>query len=286
MATQSVKLVECPRDAMQGIKHFIPTQQKIDYINLLLDVGFDTIDFGSFVSPKAVPQMKDTAEVLSNLDLSKSNSKLLAIVANTRGAKDASQFDEISYLGFPFSISETFQQRNTHSSIKNAFDTVMEIQDLCISTNKELVIYISMAFGNPYGDKWNSDIALEWANKMVAAEIKIISLADTVGIADSEDIKYMLDNLIPEFTGIEFGVHLHSTPDNWRDKVDAAYKAGCLRFDSAIKGYGGCPMAKDDLTGNLASENLIAYLDEQNALPSLKEDVLNRALIEAMKIMG
>ena len=286
MSAESVKLIECPRDAMQGIKHFIPTQQKIDYINLLLEVGFDTIDFGSFVSPKAVPQMKDTAEVISNLDLSKGKSKLLAIVANTRGAKDACQFKEISYLGFPFSISETFQQRNTNSSIIKAFDTVMEIQDLCISNNKELVIYISMAFGNPYGDVWNADIALEWTGKMAAAEIKTISLADTVGVADSKDIKYMFENLIPTFNDIEIGVHMHCTPDNWKEKVDSAYQAGCLRFDAAMKGFGGCPMADDDLTGNLATENLIAYLQEQNSQPTLKEEAFNRALAESMRIMG
>ena len=207
-------------------------------------------------------------------------------MANTRGAEDACKLDGISYLGFPFSISETFQQRNTNSSIVKAFDTVMEIQDLCISSNKELVIYISMAFGNPYGDNWNSDIALEWANKMAANDIRIISLADTVGVADSKDIKYMLENLISELNGIEFGVHLHCTPNNWREKVDAAFKAGCLRFDSAMKGFGGCPMAEDVLTGNLASENLIAYLGEQNSLPALKEVRLNEALMEAMNLMG
>ena len=286
MAAESVKLIECPRDAMQGIKQFIPTQQKIDYINLLLDVGFDTIDFGSFVSPKAVPQMKDTAEVLSKLNVSLGKSKLLAIVANLRGANEASEYDEINYLGYPFSISETFQQRNTNSGINKAFDTVMDIQELCISNEKELVIYLSMAFGNPYGDTWDAEIAFEWAEKMVSEGIKIISLADTVGVADSKDIKYMLNNLIPEFNGIEFGVHLHSRADNWREKVNAAYEAGCLRFDSAMKGFGGCPMAEDNLTGNLASENLIAYLKEKNAFPALKEEVFNSALREAMKIMA
>ncbi|NNC85818.1 MAG: hydroxymethylglutaryl-CoA lyase, partial [Bacteroidia bacterium] len=243
-------------------------------------------DFGSFVSPKAVPQMKDTAEVLSKLDLSSTNSKLLAIVANLRGANDACEFEEISYLGFPFSISETFQQRNTNSSIEKAFENVMEIQDLCISNKKELVIYISMAFGNPYGDDWNADIALEWANKMVESDIKTISLADTVGVAEPKDIKYMLSNLIPEFDGIEFGVHLHTTPNNWQEKVAAAYENGCLRFDSAMKGFGGCPMADDDLTGNLASENLKTYLSEQNDLPALKEDRFNLAMQKAMQLMG
>ncbi len=258
----TLKLIECPRDAMQGLHHFIPTRTKIDYLNGLLSVGFDTIDFGSFVSPKAIPQLQDTAEVLANLDLNHTKSKLLAIIANQRGAESACQYEQINYLGYPFSISETFQQRNTNSSIADSLINVEAIQNLCIKHNKELVIYISMGFGNPYGDVWNVDIVEQWVNKMNQIGVKIISLSDTIGIANPESISYLFGNLISSLSHIEFGAHLHSTPDTVREKVEAAYRSGCRRFDGAIKGFGGCPMAADDLTGNMPTEKMIAYFEE------------------------
>ncbi len=272
-----MKIIECPRDAMQGIHEFIPTQKKIEYINSLLKVGFDTIDFGSFVSPKAIPQLRDTTEVLNGLELGSTSSKLLAIVANVRGAQDAVEFDEINYLGFPFSISETFQQRNTNSSIEESLGRVEEIQNLCVRNNKELVIYISMAFGNPYGDDWSSEVAIQWTTKLSQLGIKIIALADTVGVSTPESIRYLFTKLIPRFKEIEFGAHLHSTPQARAEKIKAAYESGCKRFDVAIHGFGGCPMANDDLVGNLATENLIDFfkaekinlnLDESNLLSS------------------
>lgn len=259
-----IKLIECPRDAMQGLHDFIPTQTKIDYINTLLAVGFDTIDFGSFVSPKAIPQLQDTKQVLASLDLSKTKSKLLAIVANLRGAQEAVRFNEIQYIGFPFSISETFQQRNTNSSIAQSLDTVKQMQDLCVANNKQLVVYISMGFGNPYGDEWNVDIAQHWVSEMDKIGVKILSLSDTIGVANPETITYLFGNLIPAFKHIEFGAHLHTTPHTWHEKVDAAYQSGCLRFDGAIKGFGGCPMAADELTGNMPTEHLISYFAEKN----------------------
>ena len=259
-----MKIIECPRDAMQGIDEFIPTQKKIDYINSLLKVGFDTIDFGSFVSPKAIPQMADTAEVLNQLDLSGSKSKLLAIIGNVRGAEDAVKFERINYLGFPFSISETFQQRNINSSITESVDRVKEIKQLCDDNGKQLMIYISMGFGNPYGDPWSAEVAAEWVEKMVQLNIKYISLADTIGIANPESIEYLFSYLIPKFPAVEFGAHLHTTPDAWLEKIDAAYKSGCRRFDGAIKGFGGCPMAADDLTGNMATENIIQYFRHED----------------------
>jgi hydroxymethylglutaryl-CoA lyase len=255
-----VKLVECPRDAMQGIREWIPTEVKAAYINKLIGVGFHTIDFGSFVSPKAIPQMRDTAEVLSMLRLDSEMTKLLAIVANTRGASDACAFGEISYLGFPFSISETFQMRNTNSSIEQSLERVGEIQELCLIHGKQLVVYISMGFGNPYGDTWNVQIVEEWVSKLEELGITIISLSDTIGVSTPESISYLFSNLIPALPQVEFGAHLHTTPDTWKDKVEAAYANGCRRFDGAIRGYGGCPMAKDELTGNMATENLIQYL--------------------------
>jgi hydroxymethylglutaryl-CoA lyase len=258
-----LKLIECPRDAMQGIHEFIPTEKKVAYINQLLKVGFDTIDFGSFVSPKAIPQMADTAAVLAQLNLQNTKSKLLAIVANSRGALDAAEFEEISYLGYPFSISETFQQRNTNASIQESLKRVEEIQDICARSRKQLVVYISMAFGNPYGDKWNSDIAIAWAEKLHKLGIRIIALSDTIGVSNKENIDYLFSNLIPAFKDIEFGAHLHTTPDTWKEKVDAAYNAGCRRFDGAIKGFGGCPMATDKLTGNMPTENMISYFEER-----------------------
>lgn len=257
---QVIKLIECPRDAMQGWPHFIPTPKKIEYINALLRVGFDTIDFGSFVSPKAIPQMADTVEVLKRLDLSHTNSKLLAIVANLRGATDAVVFDEIKYLGFPFSISETFQQRNTNSSMLTSFDTVSEIHNLCIKNQKELVVYISMGFGNPYGDEYNESIVMHWVEKMTELDIKIVSLADTVGLAKPQQVTSVLEKLIPAFPSIEIGVHLHSAPHSRIEKLEAALNAGCKRFDAAIKGIGGCPMAGDDLVGNMDTEALVDFL--------------------------
>lgn len=275
-----VKLIECPRDAMQGLKDFIPTEDKAAYINQLLKVGFDTIDFGSFVSPKAIPQMRDTAEVLSKLDLDQSPSKLLAIVANERGANDASVFDEISYLGYPFSISETFQLRNTNSTIEESLERVERIQNVAQKSNKRLVIYISMGFGNPYGDPWNVDICQKWVDILADMDIKIIALSDTIGVANPNSIKYLFTNLIPPYPDVEFGAHLHTQTHNWEEKVHAAYEAGCRRFDSAIKGYGGCPMAKDDLTGNMATENVVFYFKNRN----ISLDIDKKALKKAMKM--
>ncbi len=255
-----MKLIECPRDAIQGLHQFIPTEKKIKYINLLLESNlFDTIDFGSFVSPKAIPQMADTAEVVRGLDLSKSNAKLLAIIANERGATEASQFEQISYLGYPFSISETFQLRNTNATIAESLERVKAIQEISEKFDKQLVIYISMGFGNPYGDEWNAEIAIKWVDELQKLGIKIFSLSDTVGVATPESITYLFENLIPKYPNLEFGAHLHTTPDTWQEKVEAAYKTGCRRFDGAILGYGGCPMAADELVGNMPMENLLTY---------------------------
>ncbi len=274
MIQQPIKLIECPRDAMQGWPHFIPTEKKIEYINALLQVGFDTIDFGSFVSPKAIPQLADTKEVVSSLQFAGSSSKLLAIIANERGAQDAVVFDEISYLGFPFSVSETFQLRNTNATIAQSLGRVEEIQNLCLKNKKELVVYISMGFGNPYGDVYNEAIVFDWVNKLVDMDIKIISLSDTVGLATKEQVyqitKYLVDSL-PE---TEIGVHLHSTPTNWKEKVDAALQAGCKRFDGALKGIGGCPMADDELVGNMDTELMIPYFNELKLLNNLEEAAL------------
>ncbi|MBP9067917.1 MAG: hydroxymethylglutaryl-CoA lyase [Bacteroidia bacterium] len=254
-----LKLIECPRDAMQGIKEFIPTELKVNYLNQLLKVGFDTIDFGSFVSAKAIPQLQDTATVLKGLDLSTTKSKLLAIIANTRGAEDACKFEEITYLGFPFSISETFQQRNTNSSIAESLVRVDEIQNLCINHKKELVVYISMAFGNPYGDEYNPSIAIKWSKELTKRGIKIIALADTIGTSTPENISLLFNELIPELKNVEMGAHLHSTKEKAQEKIKAAYQSGCRRFDSAIHGFGGCPMAADSLTGNIATEDIELY---------------------------
>jgi len=282
---KTVKLIECPRDAMQGIKsHFIATEAKAQYINALLRVGFDTIDFGSFVSPKAIPQMRDTAQVLSKLDLSKTESKLLAIVANVRGANDASQFEEINYLGYPFSISENFQMRNTGKTISESIVALDEILNIATKTNKEVVAYLSMGFGNPYGDPWNVDIVAEWTEKLAQMGVKIISLSDTIGSSTPDIISYLFSNLIPLYPAIEFGAHLHTTPTTWFEKVDAAYKAGCNRFDGAIKGYGGCPMAKDELTGNMPTEKLISYFNQQKANTNIKAMSFESAYNEALKI--
>lgn len=284
MDQTSIQLVECPRDAMQGWKHFIPTGKKIEYINSLLEVGFDTIDFGSFVSPKAIPQMVDTKEVVEKLEVQASKSKLLAIIANTRGAEEAVFYDKISYLGFPFSISETFQLRNTNSSIEESIIRVEEIQNLCLKNNKQLVIYLSMGFGNPYGDVYNEDILLKWADEMVKREIKIISLADTVGVASPEQISFALNTLISKYPDTEFGVHLHSTPLNWKEKLDAAIHAGCKRFDGALKGIGGCPMAGNDLVGNMNSDLMISYFEEKGLLKNLDKNALQRSLQIASEI--
>ena len=257
--TNQIKIVECPRDAMQGWKHFIPTQKKIEYINQLLKVGFDTIDFGSFVSAKAIPQMADTKEVISQLRIDNSTTKLLAIVANVRGALEESEYDTINYLGFPFSISPTFQMRNTNSTIEQSLLQVIEMKNICDKTKKQLVIYISMAFGNPYKDEYNEDIVLEWIDKLVGEEIQIISLADTVGIATPVQVASVTKKVIEAFPQTETGVHLHSTNKNRRQKIDAALQQGCMRFDGALKGIGGCPMADDELVGNMDSELIIQY---------------------------
>ncbi len=262
---KSVKIIECPRDAMQGIKTFIPTERKVAYLQALLRVGFDTIDFGSFVSPKAIPQMVDTAEVLAQLDLSQTKSKLLAIIANTQGAQLASQHAEIQYLGFPFSISENFQMRNTHKTIAESLITLDEILNIADKSNKEVVTYISMGFGNPYGDSWNVEIVGEWTEKLSKMGAKILSLSDTVGSSTPEVISYLFDNLIPKYPKIEFGAHLHTTPEKWFEKIEAAYQSGCRRFDGAIQGFGGCPMAKDDLTGNMPTEKMLSYFTQQKA---------------------
>ncbi|MBP9186861.1 MAG: hydroxymethylglutaryl-CoA lyase [Bacteroidia bacterium] len=282
----AIKIIECPRDAMQGMHEFIPTETKINYLNALLKVGFDTLDFGSFVSPKAIPQLKDTAEVLAGLNLTSTHTKLLAIVANLRGAEDAMQHAAIKYIGFPFSISETFQQRNTNSSIAQSMDTVKQMQALCMANNKTLVVYISMGFGNPYGDDWNADIALHWVTEMDKIGVRILSLSDTIGIATPESIRYLFSSLIPAFKHIEFGAHLHTTPDTWREKVDAAYQSGCKRFDGAIKGFGGCPMAADTLTGNMPTEKVIAYFTENNIDLGLDKTAFNDAMAMAGSVFS
>lgn len=281
---KNIKLIECPRDAMQGWKTFIPTKKKIEYINSLLKVGFDTIDFGSFVSPKAIPQMADTAEVVRSLETGAGSAKLLAIIANQRGAEEASVYDAISYLGFPFSISETFQHRNTNSSIELSLERVEEIQNLCIKTGKQLVIYISMAFGNPYGDLYDEEIVFEWVNKMMAMDIEIISLADTVGVATAEQVYDMTSYLVESLPGTEIGVHLHSTAENWKEKLEAAVKAGCKRFDGALKGIGGCPMANDELVGNMNTEWMISYFEEHGLSTNINKETLEESLRFASEI--
>jgi hydroxymethylglutaryl-CoA lyase len=283
---ESIKIIECPRDAMQGIKTFIPTERKVAYIQSLLQVGFDTLDFGSFVSPKTIPQMQDTAQVLEQLDLSQTHTKLLAIIANTQGAQLASEHQAIDYLGFPFSISENFQMRNTHKTIAQSLITLQEILEIANTANKEVVAYLSMGFGNPYGDPWNVDIVGEWVDKLSARGIKILSLSDTVGTSTPEVIKYLYTNLIPQYPQIEFGAHLHTTPSKWFEKTDAAYQSGCRRFDGAIQGFGGCPMATDQLTGNMPTEKLLSYFTTQkqntNTNPLRFESIYN----EASKLFG
>lgn len=281
-----IKLTECPRDAMQGIKEFIPTELKADYINSLLKVGFDTIDFGSFVSPKAIPQMQDTSEVLKRLDLSSTASKLLAIIANTRGAEDAIQHDEIHYLGFPFSISETFQQRNTNSSISESLKRVEEIQTLCSKKNKTLLVYLSMAFGNPYNDEWSSEIVIKWAHQLYQLGIREIALADTTGVSDKENIKQLFKHLIPEFKDVEFIAHLHSRKENSNEKINAAFESGCNRFDSAIHGFGGCPMAKDDLTGNISTQDVLSYFESKAIELKLNKEALLTSMEKSWEIFN
>lgn len=273
-----ISLIECPRDAMQGWKNFIPTEKKITYINSLLQVGFDTIDFGSFVSPKAIPQMADTTEVLKKLKLENSKSKLLAIVANTRGAIEAAEYEEITYLGFPFSISPTFQLRNTNSSMEESLKRVEEISNICSQKNKQLVVYMSMGFGNPYGDPYEENILLKWTAEMIYRGISIISLADTVGLATPEQISFALNTLIPQYPNTQIGVHLHASVNNWEAKLTAADASGCTRFDGALKGFGGCPMAQDDLVGNMNTELMISYFSKRKRLPVLNEEALNKSL--------
>ncbi len=283
---ESIKIIECPRDAMQGIKPFIPTERKVMYIQSLLRVGFDTIDFGSFVSPKAIPQMQDTAEVLAQLDLSQTTSKLLAIIANTQGAQAAATHQEIQYLGFPFSISENFQMRNTHKTIAESLVTLEEILNIADASNKEVVAYLSMGFGNPYGDPWNVEIVGEWTQKLSTMGVKILSLSDTIGSSTPEVISYLFSNLIPQYPSIEFGAHLHTTPDKWFEKIDAAYKAGCRRYDGAIQGFGGCPMAKDDLTGNMPTEKMLSYFTAQKANTNTSPMSFESSYNEASKLFG
>ncbi len=284
---KKVKIIECPRDAMQGIKsHFIPTDTKARYINSLLKVGFDTIDFGSFVSPKAIPQMRDTANVLSQLYLSQTKSKLLAIVANIRGANDASVFEEIDYLGYPFSISENFQMRNTGKTISQSLGILDEILNIAYKSNKEVVAYLSMGFGNPYGDPWNVEIVAKWTETLAKMGVKILSLSDTVGVASGETISYLFSNLIPLYPNIEFGAHLHTNMNSWYEKVDAAYRSGCYRFDGAIKGYGGCPMAKDELTGNMPTEKLVSYFTAKKMDTNINSLSFESAYNEALKVFS
>ena len=282
-----MKFIECPRDAMQGIKNFIPTSHKINYINKLLNVGFDTIDIGSFVSKKVIPQMADTADVIRGINLDVNSPKLLTIVANERGAEMASDFDEITYLGFPFSISETFQQKNINSSITDSLQRLENIQNICVKRNKKLVTYFSMAFGNPYGDEWSVYIVAHWAQKLLNDfGIKILSLSDTIGTSEPQLIYWLFDKLIREFPEVEFGAHLHTHQHNWKEKIDAAIKANCKRFDGAILGYGGCPMAKDELVGNMPSEKMLEYLIEQKKVSNINVKALKDAVAQASLIFS
>jgi hydroxymethylglutaryl-CoA lyase len=283
---EPIKIIECPRDAMQGIKPFIPTARKVAYIQSLLRVGFDSIDFGSFVSPKAIPQMQDTAQVLEQLDLSQTKSKLLAIIANTQGASQAATHDAIQYLGFPFSISENFQMRNTHKTIAESLVTLQEILEIADKSKKEVVAYLSMGFGNPYGDPWDVNVVGEWTQKLAAMGVKILSLSDTVGSSTPDVISYLFSNLIPQYPTIEFGAHLHTTPDKWFEKIDAAYLAGCRRFDGAIQGFGGCPMATDNLTGNMPTEKLLSYFTAKKEYAGMSPMSFESAYNEASKLFG
>ena len=278
----SIKIVECSRDAMQGIKQWIPSKIKLDYLQSVLSVGFDVVDFGSFVSKRAIPQMSDSAFIIDNLDLSNTKSKLLAIVANERGALDACNHSSLSFLGFPFSISEIFQMRNTNKNINESFEELKRIKDIAEKNNKKLIVYLSMGFGNPYGEPWNYQIVEKWIEKLSSLKIEIISLSDTIGTADPDDIHNIFSNLIPNYKHIEFGAHFHTKPDEWFKKIDSAYNAGCRRFDGAIQGFGGCPMAKDELTGNLPTEKVISYFNSINKKTNINslnfESCYNHAL--------
>ncbi len=280
----TVKIIECPRDAMQGIKTFINTADKVRYINSLLRVGFHTIDFGSFVSPKAIPQMRDTAQVVEQLDLSGTKTKLLAIIANVRGANDAVKHEKIHYLGYPFSISEIFQMRNTAKTIAESVDVLKQILEIARKHNKETVVYLSMGFGNPYGEPWSPELVGEWTEKLHQMGVRILSLSDTIGAATPQTIEYLFKHLIPAYPHIEFGAHLHTHPSNWYEKVDAAYRAGCRRFDSAIKGFGGCPMAKDELVGNLPTEKLLSYFTTHKIETGIDPNAFENAYNEALRI--
>ena len=283
---KKIKIIECPRDAMQGIKTFIPTKLKANYIQSLLRVGFDTLDFGSFVSPKAIPQMRDTKEVLDKLDLSCTRTKLLSIVANLRGAEMACSIDSIDYLGFPFSISENFQMRNTHKTISESEIVLKDILEITQKSNKKLIVYMSMAFGNPYGDPWDVDIVSEWADRLQSMGVEILSLSDTIGSSKPESISYLFSNLIPKFPHVEFGAHLHTHPNSWYEKLNAAYKAGCYRFDGAIQGFGGCPMASDSLTGNMPTEKMISYFNTEKIKTNLNVLAFESAHNEASKLFS
>lgn len=283
---ETIKIIECPRDAMQGIKAFVPTDRKVAYIQSLLQVGFDTLDFGSFVSPKVIPQMQDTAAVLAQLDLSKTQTKLLTIIANTQGALIAAQHQPIHYLGFPFSISENFQMRNTHKTIAQSISTLDDILQIAYKSNKEVVVYLSMGFGNPYGDPWTIDIVSQWTEKLSSMGVKTLSLSDTIGNSTPEAIRYLFSNLIPKYTQIEFGAHLHSTPDKWFEKVDAAYKSGCRRFDGAIQGFGGCPMASNTLTGNMPTEKLVSYFTSIKEITNINSLSFESSYNEALKLFS
>lgn len=279
MTDSVLKIIECPRDAMQGIAEFIPTAVKVKYINQLLKVGFDTIDFGSFVSPLAIPQMRDTAQIINKLDLESTNSKLLAIVANERGAKDAASFPEIDYLGYPFSVSETFQLRNTNATLEKSLSRLESINNITQSANKKLVVYLSMGFGNPYGDEWSPEVIFKWSEKLNNLfGTTILALSDTIGIADETTITHLFETLIPALPKVEFGAHLHARPDNYESKVQSAYNAGCRRFDGAIKGFGGCPMAMDDLTGNIPTEGMLGWFDKNNVKAGLNLDEFGKAI--------
>jgi len=284
MVNNTIKLTECPRDAMQGLRGFIPTEVKAAYLNLLLKVGFDTLDFGSFVSPKAIPQMQDTAAVLSRLDLSGSDTRLLAIVANTRGAELAALHPEIHYIGYPFSISETFQLRNTNATIEESMLRVAEIQDVCLRSGKSLVLYLSMGFGNPYGDPWHVDIVQRWVSRLSAMGIRWFQLSDTIGVATPQSIRYLFSDLLRSFPGLEIGAHFHTTPMQWEEKLVAAWESGCRRFDGALKGYGGCPMAKDDLTGNMATEQMVDFFGQKGISTGVRAEELAHALAYAATI--
>lgn len=283
MMNPTISLVECPRDAMQGWKHFIPTEKKVEYLNALLKVGFDVLDFGSFVSPKAIPQLADTKEVIPQLQLN-DKTKLLAIIANSRGSEEAVQYDEISFLGFPFSISETFQLRNTNKTIKQSLSEVEAIQNLCLQKNKELVVYISMGFGNPYGDDYSAEIAIDWVKKLTSLGIKTIAMSDTVGVAQPSNIEYIFHHLISEFMNVSIGAHFHSSPTNWKEKIQSAYNKGCVRFDSAMMGIGGCPMAEDELVGNIATENLVGWCDNNGIALMLDRDAFANSMALASQI--